>query len=94
MGNFYTLLTDLEDHADTLGGELDLGGVHKEGLHDLLRPHVGDSAVAHVDAAAEVALVVSVAQLRHHRDGVDAGVLSQSIRDNLESLLSDLFISP
>lgn len=84
--NAHAKRTNLEDHADALGGELDLGGVDEQGLHDLLGPHVGDGAVAHVDTAREVALVVAVAQLGHHRDGVDAGVLRQSVRNDLQSL--------
>ncbi len=51
--------TNLEDHADALGGQLDLGRVHQQRLHDLLRPHVRYRAVAHVDAAREVAQVVA-----------------------------------
>lgn len=79
--------TDLEDHADALGGQLDLGGVDQQGLHDLLGPHVGNSSVAHVDAAGEVALVVSVAEFSHHGNGVDAGVLGQCVRNDLQSLV-------
>lgn len=78
-----------EDHADALRGERDLGGVDEQRLYDLLLPHVRDGAVAHVDAARRLALVVSVAQLRHHADGTDAGVLGQCVRDNLQSLRGD-----
>lgn len=43
---------DLEDHSDALGGQLEGARVHEYRLDHMLRKHVTDGALAHVDSCA------------------------------------------
>lgn len=79
-------LVDAQDQAAGLGGglqgvDLDQGGLPHEALQ-----HVGGALVLEVDAGPGVALAVLDAQLVEDVGGVEAGVVAQLARDNLQRL--------
>mmetsp|Transcript_33852 Transcript_33852/g.74291 ORF Transcript_33852/g.74291 Transcript_33852/m.74291 type:complete len:275 (+) Transcript_33852:605-1429(+) len=79
-------VVNLEYEADALGGEADGGGVDEERHEHVLFEDVGDAPLAHVDARRRLARRVPVAQIRHHLDGVEAGVLGERVRHHLHGL--------
>mmetsp|Transcript_6626 Transcript_6626/g.19107 ORF Transcript_6626/g.19107 Transcript_6626/m.19107 type:complete len:208 (+) Transcript_6626:110-733(+) len=79
-------VVDLEDHAHTLSGQGQGGGCDQQGLHHVLRQHVRHLPPPHIDARVRLPAGVPVAQLRHNRNGREAGVLREGEGHNLQSL--------
>mmetsp|Transcript_38276 Transcript_38276/g.94791 ORF Transcript_38276/g.94791 Transcript_38276/m.94791 type:complete len:468 (-) Transcript_38276:358-1761(-) len=79
-------VVNLEDHAHTLRGECDGGGVDEAGHQHVLLQDVRDRSDAHVDSGGCLAGSVAVAQFGDHVDGGQTGVLGQRVRHHLERL--------
>mmetsp|Transcript_644 Transcript_644/g.1633 ORF Transcript_644/g.1633 Transcript_644/m.1633 type:complete len:457 (+) Transcript_644:97-1467(+) len=79
-------VVDLEDHAYALSRKGDGTRVHEQRLNHVLLRHVRDAVAPHVDTGVRVALSVLLAELGHDVNRVEARVLRESERHDLESL--------
>ena len=79
-------VVDLEDGPHRLGGQVERGRRHEQRLHDILVEYIGDGSLPHVDPAHFLPLGVAVAKLGNSCDGIEACVLGQCVRDDLEGL--------
>mmetsp|Transcript_51773 Transcript_51773/g.118977 ORF Transcript_51773/g.118977 Transcript_51773/m.118977 type:complete len:320 (-) Transcript_51773:820-1779(-) len=79
-------VVNLEDEADALGGEGDGARVHEQRHEHVLFENVGHPPLAHIDARRCLARRVPIAQVSHHLDSGEAGVLGERVRHNLHGL--------